>query len=211
MLHNVRHNELRGIMTVLSSISSLHISTLTAGWASTHEGNPTWQLSRNQASRNSTCGRFERLSEPRMCLTTVLQLKMEGSSIPSPFLRRSSGIKLWIWRQTRLRVVQLEYAPAEKFWYVIKSGTIYLGANQPTRTLYHFIVKLGRVAMTFCHWLALASVVALANSGSVQPADLTWLSSAANHQKDGVDLFVTSYEAYKSVSFWVPVGLSGWL
>ena len=55
--------------------------------------------------------------------------------------------------------------------------------------------------MALFRLLALASVVALANGGPVQPADLTLPSSAAAHQKDVVDLFVTSYKAYKSVSF----------
>ena len=55
--------------------------------------------------------------------------------------------------------------------------------------------------MPLCRWLALASVAALANGGLVQPADLTLPPSAADHQKDVVDLFTTSYKAYQSVSF----------
>lgn len=83
----------------------------------------------------------------------------------------------------------------------------YIFTNEFAKALSPYFVKLGRVAMPLCRWLALASVAALANGGLVQPADLTLPSSAADHQKDVVDLFTTSYQAYQSVSFRVQLML----
>jgi len=57
--------------------------------------------------------------------------------------------------------------------------------------------------MPLRHWLVLASVAALANGGPVQLANLQLPSCAATHQQAVVDLFVESYKAYQSVSFWV--------
>ena len=56
-------------------------------------------------------------------------------------------------------------------------------------------------------WLALASVAALANGGPVQEANLQLPSDASTHQQAVVDLFVTSYEAYQSVSLRVQLAM----
>ncbi|KAF8551641.1 glycoside hydrolase family 47 protein [Imleria badia] len=52
--------------------------------------------------------------------------------------------------------------------------------------------------MPLYRWLALASVAALANGGPVQVPNLTLPSNATAHQKDVVNLFVTSYQAYNA-------------